>query len=837
VIKPQDAGDGTADTLQVRTGIGDASDGEDLPAGTVVGEYRLVGLIGRGGMGSVYQAEQPEIGAQVAVKVVAARHSRDADLVRRFVDEARAVNKIRHPNIVDIFAFGRLPDGRQYFIMEYLEGETLTARLARGPVPAPEARRLLRQICAGLHAAHAERIVHRDLKPDNLWIAKPKHGEPFAKILDFGIAKLLESQDAATITASGMTMGTAHFMSPEQCRGDAVDHRTDIYALGVILYEMFAGRRPFDGTSFLAVVSQQMTATPAPPSSHRPVPPALEDLIMDCLEKDPALRPQSIRELSALLDAALGDAAVDETRPPASARASARRTTAAAATTAVAPPTVPITTWMRRWRPLLVTLSLAVAVAGLAAGWRAFRPAQGRVMMAVLPFQNFAGDAQQEYFSDGLTEGMISQLSRLQPAHLAVIARTSVNQYKRSSKSVKEIGRELDVAYVLECSVERTGDRVAIAVHLIQVGDQTQIWAERYDRDVKDLAALHDEIAREVADRLQLPRDGRLAGGRTFRPIKPAAYDAYLRGRFFFDKKTPEANRQALAYFEQAIAIDPAYAAAHSGVADVYATMPMNSRGSELQVGPKAKAAALRALELDERLADAHSALAYILFNYEWDWPGAEKHYRRALELDPNNVEAHRRYGMDYLATSGQFDQAIAELERARQLAPFSLPVNLFLANTYYMARRHDEAVAQLRRTIELDPRFWAAHLVLGTAYATKGLYADALTELQKMEDAVPGVALPQIAYVHARAGRTKAARAILERLESDPGAAGIAALIARVYVGLGQPDEAFAWLEKAYQERSFWLAFLRVEPQWDPIRQDPRFADLVRRVGIPALP
>jgi serine/threonine protein kinase len=296
-------------------------DGGDLPSGFLVGEYRIDRLLGRGGMGAVHAAEQPEIGARVAIKVLGAALSHDPRLVKRFVEEARVVNKIGHPNIIDVFAFGRLADGRQYFVMEYLEGETLASRLARGPVPVSEARRLLQQICEALEAAHQEKVIHRDLKPENLWIAMPRHGQPYAKVLDFGIAKLIESSDPATATETGTVMGTPHYMSPEQCRGEAVDPRTDIYAMGVILYYIWSGRLPFEGSSFVAVASQQITSTPLPPSAHRPVPPRLERLIMSCLEKDPALRPASAKVLGREIGEALAEALPGETTPSAGARA------------------------------------------------------------------------------------------------------------------------------------------------------------------------------------------------------------------------------------------------------------------------------------------------------------------------------------------------------------------------------------------------------------------------------------------------------------------------------------------------------------------------------------
>jgi serine/threonine-protein kinase len=342
---------------EIRAGDGGAGAG-DLPAGFAVGQYRIERLLGRGGMGTVYAAEQPEIGARVAIKVLAAELSRDPRLVKRFVDEARAVNKIRHPNIIDIFAFGRLGDGRQYFVMEYLEGETLASRLERGPVAPTEARRLLLQICEALEAAHEEKIVHRDLKPENLWIAKPRHGQPYAKILDFGIAKLTEPWDASVATEVGVAMGTPHYMAPEQCRGEAIDHRVDIYAMGVILYVMWSGRLPFEGSTFLAVATQQITATPAPPSTHRPVPARLERLIMSCLEKDPAQRPLGARALRRELDQALEEALPGETLAGETPRTGAPAAAAPAAASALV---------ARRGhrRAILVAVAVVVAVTSL----------------------------------------------------------------------------------------------------------------------------------------------------------------------------------------------------------------------------------------------------------------------------------------------------------------------------------------------------------------------------------------------------------------------------------------------------------------------------------------
>ena len=482
-----------------------------------------------------------------------------------------------------------------------------------------------------------------------------------------------------------------------------------------------------------------------------------------------------------------------------------------------------------------------IAGAGSWVGWHRYQQAASpsRIMMAVLPFEDFTGDSQKEYFADGLTEGMISQLGRLQPERLAVIARTSVAQYRHTKKSIKEIGRELGVQYVLECSVQRVDNRMRVDAQLIHTSDQTQLWSESYEREIKDVLVLQSEVARAIAAQVRVKLSyEQTAGLSRTRSLNPAAYDAYLRGGYFRAKMTEDGLRQAMTYFELATKLDPTYAAAYAGLAGTTAAQPVLDVASVRDSGPPAKAAALRALALDEGLAEGHAALALILLIYDWDWPGAERHYRRAIELDPNNAGIHGSYAIPYLASLGRIAEEVAELERAVELNPLSLRDNLELGQAYGVAGQYDRAIAQLRRAIELDPANSRAHGPLASVYEDMGRYDEALVELEKFEVTAasdhPDV-LARLARCHARAGHQAEAQRIIERAETlartedfDP-----FAFIA-FYAAVGRRDDAFALLEKAYKERAVWLVSLRSNARFASLRDDPRFADLVRRIGIP---
>jgi TolB-like protein/DNA-binding winged helix-turn-helix (wHTH) protein/Tfp pilus assembly protein PilF len=468
---------------------------------------------------------------------------------------------------------------------------------------------------------------------------------------------------------------------------------------------------------------------------------------------------------------------------------------------------------------------------------RAARLPAGRVMLAVLPFENLTGDAGQDYFSDGLTEEMIAQLGRLDPQRLGVIARTSVMHYKHSQEQMGQIGRELGVQYVLEGSVRRDSNKVRISAQLIQMRDQSHLWARQYDRELINLLALQGEIAQEIANGIQLTIDDpkRIESAHQASLSREAyeAYDLYLKGRYFWNKRTTQGFQHAIEYFEQAIAKDPSYARAHAGLADSYALMSGYSLAPQNEFMPKARAAAQRAVELDGRLAEAHTSLALITENYDWDWQNAEKEYRRAIQLDPNYATAHHWYA-EYLAYQGRFDEAFAEIERARQLDPLSLIIATDNGAILYFSRQYDRAIKQFRSVLDMEPNFPRAHLLV-FAYVQKGLFADALADIEKWRrsDDAPGIWSIQ-AYVYGRSGEQAEARRALEKLQQlnrrqqmDPAA------IALAYVGMDNKDDAFAWLQKAYSEHSNALTALKVDPIYDPLRSDPRFQELLRRVGL----
>jgi TolB-like protein/DNA-binding winged helix-turn-helix (wHTH) protein/Tfp pilus assembly protein PilF len=497
---------------------------------------------------------------------------------------------------------------------------------------------------------------------------------------------------------------------------------------------------------------------------------------------------------------------------------------------------------LRRWPIFLGIAVVLIVTLGAYFQWSRSRArpqlSSGRLMLAVLPFENLTGDSTQDYFSDGLTEEMIAQLGRLEPEHLGVIARTSVMHYKHSQEQLEQIGRELGVQYVLEGSVRRDANRVRVSAQLIQVKDQSNVWARQYDRELINLLALQGEIAQEIADGIQLTLgDNNRIDSAHQAPLSPEAYEAYdlyLKGRYFWNKRTTQGFQHAIEYFQQAIAKDPKYARAYAGLADSYALTSSYSLAPQNEFMPKARAAALRALELDDRLAEAHTSLALVTENYDWDWQTAEKEYRRAIQLNPNYATAHHWYA-EYLAYQGRFDEAFAESERARQLDPLSLIIATDNGAILYFSRKYDRAIEQFRTVLDMEPNFPRAHLLV-FAYVEKGMFADALADIEKWRriDDAPGIWAIE-AYVCGRSGQQVEAQRALEkwqqlnrRRQMDP------APIALAYVGMGNKDEAFAWLQRAYSERSNALTALKVDPIYDPLRSDPRFQVLMRRVGLP---
>ncbi|HEY3125259.1 MAG TPA: protein kinase [Thermoanaerobaculia bacterium] len=789
-----------------------------LSSGTHVGPYQIVAALGAGGMGEVYRARDTRLHRDVAVKVLPSSFSQDADRLRRFEQEARAASALNHPGILTIHDFGS-EGGAPYVVTELLEGETLREKLSGGRLAVRKCLDYGAQVARGLAAAHERGIVHRDLKPENLFVTKDGR----VKILDFGLAKLtLPERSTAPLTKvptqtagtePGLLMGTVGYMAPEQVRGLPADTRSDIFSLGAVLYEMLTGERAFRGDTAVETMNAILKEEPPGGSlSTLEIPAALARTVWRCLEKSPEERYQSARDLGYALE----EAAASASAPP----------------LAVTPP-VP------RRRPALrfALLGIAAAVVAILVFRAVTREKRGEAAepirsLVVLPLENLSRDPEQEFFSDGMTEELIAELGKLRA--LRVISRTSAMRYRRTTKSVPEIARELDVDAVVEGSVLKSGDRVRITAQLIQAATDRHLWSESYERDLKDVLALQSEVAQAIAREIRVtvsPQEqAQLAKSRT---VDPEAHRLYLLGRFWWNKRNPEGFQKALEFFEKAIAKDPTFAAAYAGLSDTYAVIGYYHLVRPREVFPKARAAAERALELDDALAEAHASVGNIDMTYDQDWAAAEREYRRSIELNPGYATAHQWYSI-LLTALGRLEEARAEIRRAQELDPLSLIIDQNVGLQQYFARRYDEAIREYRRILEMDPGFRVTKIMLLYAYAERGMFREAIAEGEKASARDLQIKAA-MAYLHARVGNRPQALRLLQELKGSYGHDDVTPeSIAIVYTGLGEKDEAFAWLDKAYEERTPFVLFLKPSPYYDPLRADSRFAELLRRVGLP---
>ncbi len=787
--------------------------------GHKLGHYTVVERIGAGGMGEVYRARDEHLARDVAIKVLPAGTLADESARRRFRAEAEALARLNHPHIATVHDFNS-QEGTDFLVMEYVPGSSLSDHLAGGSLPEKEVLRLAMQVTAALEEAHENRIVHRDLKPANIRLTAKGN----AKVLDFGLAKLLRSVDdinTQSLTQSQAVVGTLPYMAPEQLRGQPADARTDIYAFGCVLYEMATGRRPFQET-VSATLTDAILNRPAPSPRHlsAQLSGELERMILKCLEKDPENRYQSAKEL-----------AVDLRR--------------LAVPSALAPTVQP--SGSRRWdRYALIAAGLAAIVLAVLVGFnvgglreRLFGPATPKIdSIAVLPLDNLSGDPEQEYFTDGMTEALTTELSKI--SALKVISRTSAMHYKGVKKPpMPQIARELGVDGLIEGSVQREGDQVRITVQLIHGPTDKHLWAESYQRELRGILALQSEVARDIAQeiRVQLtPQEQvRLAGAR---PANPEAYEAYLKGVYFsnqfVNEQREEPLRKNLAFFEEAIRIDPSFAPAYAYLSFGYGILAQDFGYPDLY--PKAQAAAMKALALDDELPDAHAALAYLKVHHDWDWAGAERESKRALELNPNYGWAHDSYGR-CLWVAGRYEEALAEFKRAEEVDPLVLVHKANIGWTYYCARQYDQAIEQFRRTLPLSPNSAWLHDQLGQAYVSKGMFNEALAEIEKAIELSGGDPKykASLAYAYAMSGKRSEAIGILNESKESGKRGTMSALNrASVYSALGEEEQAFIWLEKAYEERSPGLPFINCYPEFDNLRDDPRFKHLLQRMNFP---
>ena len=837
-----------------------------LPPETQLGRYQIRNLLGAGGMGQVYLAQDTSLNRKVALKVLPADLAVNQDRMRRFKQEATAAASLNHPNIAHIYEIGEA-NGLNFIAMEYVDGVTLRDRIRNEDVDLAKLLRVLQHVAEGLAKAHDAGIIHRDLKPDNIMITSDGH----AKILDFGLAKLLEPQTTSgseepTIlqphSTPGLILGTLGYMSPEQAQGKTkeIDHRSDIFSFGCILFEVITGRKAFAGQDQIDVLNKIIREPVASLSSYNPSAPSdLQRIVRRCLAKDPEQRYQDIKDVAIELKEVrreLQERGVETTVPPVSSASSEAQTVLQSGFTRAQsrPPTAEspvsastrassaefIVSEIKRHKTAALIGIALVLIVGIATtfGIRSYLHAANTEVavesIAVIPFANEDKDPNSEWISDGLTESIINNLTQL--PNLKVIARSSVFHYKGRETDPIAVGKELGVRAVLTGRLMHRGDTMLISAELIDIRDNKQLWGDKYERKLADMLSVQREIAREITNNLRPT----LSGVEQSRMDKQytanaEAYQLYLKGRFYWNRRTGADFQQAIPFFQEAIAKDPNYALAFTGLADTYALIAVYTNAPAREVMPKAKEAALKALALDDNLAEAHASLGQITEYYDYDFVTAEREFRRAIELNPNYASAHQ-WLAEHLCAVKRYDEAMVEIHRALELDPMSVIINRTLGDVFTDRRQFDEAIQQYRKTLELDPNFPSAHFFLARAYEAKGNYDEAVKEYS----VYAGVGanrdiLTKATEVYKTSGWKAYLQFNLDQLvEKSPERRFPAFLIAMFYAKAGRNDEAIEWLEKGYEERDFRMTKLSGTYEFDNMRSDPRFRELLRRIGLP---
>ncbi len=818
--------------------------------------YRIMRELGKGGMGEVYLAQDTKLDRKVALKLLPSEFAADANRMDRFVQEAKSASALNHPGIITIYEIGEA-DGLQFIASEYIEGETLRQHMLRGRMSIRETLDIAVQIAGALSAAHGAGIIHRDIKPENMML-RP---DGFVKVLDFGLAKPSEQETPTTSTHAptlaraktepGMLLGTLAYMSSEQARGKAVDARTDIFSFGILLYEMVTGRAPFEGETTSDIIASILKTDPPPLVFHAPEAPAeLERIVTKAIAKAQEERYQTTQDLLIDLKRLRQQREIDGELERSRSGDSITRPRIAmdsGQTSTEAPPRDTqsvrnassaeyIATEIKQHKRGFALAVLGLVLLGAIAAIVFVTSGEGRIdSLAVLPFLNAGEDRSAEYLSDGISESIIYDLSQL--TTLKVIPRSSVFRYKGQQPDPRAVARELGVRAVFTGTIRLQGDNLLVSAELIDAKENRLLWGQQYNHKIADTLSVQQEISRNISEKLRLNLSGSEEKLLARRHTESGeAYQEYLKGQFWLNKRNEEGFQKSIEFFNHAVEKDPGYALAYAGLADCYALLGTYALLEPKEGFPKAKAAAMKALALDQQLAEAHTSLGNILTSYEWDFANAEKEFSRAIALNPNYATAHQWYA-EYLQAMGRSDEAIAQIQRAQELDPLSLIIQAVAGRIYYCQRKYDQAIDQLKRTLQMDQRFGPASAFLAQAYLKKGMNQQSMLTAEDPVKSAPGgsVYLTILGNAYAMSGKKDEAEKVLAQLKELSSRHYVQpSYVAMLNAGLGERDQAFEWLEKAFSGRDDRLVFVMTDPLMDDLYADRRFQDLFRRIGLP---